>query len=69
MGRLRKDPQRARARKVRIVETNEVFLTVENCARYIGGDASSIYRVLRGERISHKGYTFEYYYEEYDGRD
>ncbi|QCG77558.1 HNH endonuclease [Microbacterium phage DizzyRudy] len=69
MGRLRSQPQRARARKVRIIETGEVFLTVENCAKYIGGDVSSIYRVLRGERVSHKGLSFEYYYEEYDGRD
>ena len=68
MGQLNKRPNRARARKVRIVETGDIFLTVENCAKYIGGDPSSIYRVLRGERISHKGLTFEYYYEEYDGR-
>lgn len=47
-------------RRVRIVETGEVFRTVENCARHLGGDPSSIYRVLRGDRLSHKGYTFEY---------
>jgi hypothetical protein len=65
MGTLAKHPKKARTRRVRIVETNMVFLTVESCARYIGGDISSIYRVLRGERISHKGYSFEYHYEEH----
>ena len=65
MGTLVRNPRRARTRRVRIVETGEVFLTVENLAKYIQGDASSIYRVLRGERISHKGLTFEYAYEEH----
>jgi hypothetical protein len=64
LGTLSKHPPKARSRRVRIVETGMLFLSVENCANYIGGDASSIYRVLRGERISHKGYTFEYHYEE-----
>ena len=64
MGNLNKRPRKTQSRRVKIVETGEVFLTVENCARYIEGDASSIYRVLRGERISHKGFTFEYQYEE-----
>lgn len=50
-------------RKVRIRETGEVFMSVRQCAKYIGGDYSTIYRVLRGERASHKGYTFEYYEE------
>jgi len=64
MGTLVKRPKKAATRRVKIVETGDVFLTVENCAKYIDGDASSIYRVLRGERISHKGLTFEYHYEE-----
>lgn len=64
LGTLVRRPVRAQTRRVRIVETNQVFLTVENCARYIEGDASSIYRVLRGERATHKGLTFEYLYEE-----
>lgn len=66
MGTLVRNPRRARTRRVKIVETGEVFLTVENLAKYIQGDASSIYRVLRGERISHKGLTFEYAYEEHE---
>lgn len=64
MGQLNRYPRRTRARRVRIIETDEVFLTVENLAKYIDGDPSSIYRVLRGERYSHKGMTFEYVYEE-----
>lgn len=64
LGTLNKKPTRAQSRRIRIIETGDVFLTVENCARYIEGDASSIYRVLRGERASHKGLTFEYQYEE-----
>lgn len=68
MGLLVKEPPRARSRRVKIVETGQVFMTVESCANYIDGDVSSIYRVLRGERSSHKGLTFEYQYEEHDGR-
>lgn len=45
--------------KVRIVELDRTFLTVRDCARYIGGDYSSIYACLRGDRRRHMGYTFE----------
>lgn len=48
-------------RRVRIVETGHVFRTVRECARHIDGDPSSIYKVLRGERPSHKEFTFEYF--------
>lgn len=64
LGVLNRNPTPAQSRRIKIVETGQVFLTVEKCAKYIEGDASSIYRVLRGERISHKGLTFEYLYEE-----
>jgi hypothetical protein len=64
LGTLARNPRKAKTRRVKIVETNMVFMTVESCARYISGDVSSIYRVLRGERISHKGFSFEYHYEE-----
>lgn len=64
MGTVNKRPARAVSRRVKIIETGDIFLTVENLARYIEGDASSVYRVLRGERVSHKGLTFEYLYEE-----
>lgn len=46
---------------VRIVETDEVFRTVRDCAAYINGDYSSIYACLRGDRRSHRGYSFEYH--------
>lgn len=50
-------------RRVKIVETGEIFRTVGECARWIGGDFSKIYACLRGERGHHLGYTFEYYAE------
>lgn len=64
MGTLVKKPRAAMSRRIRIIETGHTFATVESCARFIEGDVSSIYRVLRGERRSHKGLTFEYDYEE-----
>lgn len=51
---------RLTARKLRIIETGEVFRTAYDCAAYIGGNATNIYRVLNGYRDSHRGYTFEY---------
>lgn len=59
MGQL-KTPDAPRGRRVRIIESGMVFRTVEDCARYLGGDTSSIYRVLKGQRLSHKGHTFDY---------
>jgi hypothetical protein len=64
MGTLVRNPPNPAIRRLRIVESGLTFRTVEDCARYIGGDPSSIYRVLRGDRLSHKGYTFEYVVEE-----
>lgn len=64
MGQLVKNPPRPTTRRVRIVESGMVFGSVEACARHIGGDPSSIYRVLRGDRLSHKGYTFDYLEEQ-----
>lgn len=48
------------ARRLRIVETGQVFRTAYDCANFIGGSATNIYRVLNGHRGSHRGYTFEY---------
>ena len=48
-------------KKVRIVETDQVFRTVRDCADYINGDYSSIYACLRGARDSHRGFTYEYH--------
>lgn len=60
MGQMVKNPQQPTVRHVRIVGTDHIFRTVEDCANFLGGDPSSIYRVLRGNRLSHKGYQFEY---------
>lgn len=51
---------RAWGKPVMLLETGEVFRTVRDCANYIGGDYSSIYRCLRNQRGSHMGYTFAY---------
>lgn len=53
--------QRQWGKPIRIVETGEVFRTVRDCANYINGDYSTIYAVLRGQRESHRGYTYEYH--------
>lgn len=50
-------------RRVRIVETGQVFRTVGDCARHIGGDFSKVYAVLRGQRRTHLGFTFEWHEE------
>jgi len=47
-------------RRILVKELGKVFTSVQECADHIGGDPSSIYRVLRGERQSHLGYTFLY---------
>lgn len=59
-GEIVYDSPRMHARRLRIIQTGEVFRTAYDCARYIGGNASSIYRVLNGYRETHLGYTFEY---------
>jgi hypothetical protein len=57
---IRRDRQEPWGKPVRIKQTGQVFKSVRDLARYIGGDYSSIYRVLRGERRSHMGYSFEF---------
>lgn len=49
--------------RVQIVETGEVFRSVRDCARYIGGDYGAVYACLRGDRRKHLGYSFIYYEE------
>lgn len=61
MGQLIKNPlPPSNVRRVMIIETGMIFRTVIDCSNYIGGQPSSIYRVLRGERPSHLGYTFQF---------
>lgn len=45
-------------RYIVINETRQKFQTVEDCAQFLSTYPSAIYRVLRGERQSHRGYTF-----------
>ena len=47
------------ASRVLIVELDEVFRNAVDAANRIGGDASAIYKCLRNQRLSHRGYTFE----------
>jgi hypothetical protein len=52
--------QPGNVRPVRIVETGEVFESLAQCARWIGGSSMTISRCLSGKRKTHLGFTFEY---------
>lgn len=60
LGRLINHPPEPVFRNILVVETGMVFKTIHDCAAHLGAQTSSIYRVLRGERPHHLGYTFEY---------
>lgn len=60
VGQRRKNPDRPFVRRVVCVETGQTFRTAYEAARYLKLDVSNIYRVLRGDRKSHGGYTFDY---------
>lgn len=47
--------------KVEIVETGEIFNSISECAKSIGGSPGTIHDILRGKRnrTSHKGYHFK----------
>ena len=45
---------------IRIVETGEVFESLTECARRIGGDQGTISKCLAGKLATHLGYHFEY---------
>lgn len=45
---------------VRIVETDEVFESLSECAKRIGGDIKRISDCLAGRQSTHRGYHFEY---------
>lgn len=61
MGTIRRISEDPQFRRVVIVETGQVFRTVSDLARYLETDRSNVYKVLRGERSQHLGYTFEVY--------
>ena len=45
---------------IRIVETGEVFISQNECARRIGGTASGIHDCRSGRHSTHRGYHFEF---------
>ena len=45
---------------VRNVETGEVYESISECARQIGGNPGCIVHCLSGRRSTHLGYHFEY---------
>ena len=47
-------------RPVKVVESGEVFESINECARAINGDDSHIGKCLSGKHKSHLGLTFEY---------
>ena len=54
---LRKPP---RTKKVKIIETGEVYDSMSGCARSIGGTVSGIYDCEPGRQSSHRGYHFKF---------
>ncbi len=48
------------ARRIRIIETGDIFMYLSSCARYIDGKEDSILKCLNGTQKSHKGFHFEY---------
>lgn len=49
-----------RNKRVRIIETGEVFDNYREAAKAINGNRSCVYLCLEGYRAHHLGYTFEY---------
>lgn len=47
-------------KKVRIIETGEVFDSTEKCADVVHGTVHSIQQCCRGRKKSHMGHTYEY---------
>ena len=50
----------AKGTPIRIVETDEIYESIRECARLIGGDKGAISNCLAGKRSTHHGYHFEY---------
>lgn len=53
-------------RSIRIIETDEIFRSITECARKLNGNQGNISRCLHNERGTHRGFHFEYvnYYTE-----
>lgn len=54
------------SQRVRNVTRGLVFTNAFEAAEYIRGDPSSVYKVLRGERLTHKGCIFESVDDDYE---
>lgn len=52
-------PHPHEGKRVKIVETGEVFESLTECANYIGGFKTAISACLLGKVKTHKGYHFE----------
>ena len=57
---LKKPSGGSKPTPIRIVETGDVFESVSECARRIGGSRRNIWQCLAGRRSTHLGYHFEY---------
>lgn len=49
----------SRGTAIRVIETNDIYRSVSECARAIGCDRSEIFKCLNGKRKHIKGYHFE----------
>ena len=57
----KKNPKAGRhGRPFMIVETGEIFKTLEECAKEINGNNRHINDCLRGRQRTHRGYHFKY---------
>ena len=56
----------ANHKKVKVIckETGEVYESVVSCANILNIDKRTLFRILKGERKSTKGLTFERFYEQ-----
>lgn len=54
-----KHPPCPNPRKVRIVETDEIFDTITDCAKHVNGSKRHISECLQGRRKTHRGYHYE----------
>lgn len=52
--------RKAKGTPIRIVEIGEVYESISECARRIGGCQASISNCLAGKQSTHRGYHFEY---------
>lgn len=53
-------------KKVRVLETGQVYSSEKECAENLGGSISGVNGCLKGRRKTHKGYHYEYVNEGVD---